>query len=140
MAVSQPAERRNIWPEGEANRMGFQIIPLAMLGAYLLYASYYYATPMFFLKVMLFLAHIRYRDIDIHFQERRIIVRFSKDGEEHVLVRPVDEELESRFWPMTVCSAFRHLLRDIRKGRLDDAETAGQEKAESNAIWDHSDR
>ena len=120
--------------------MGFQIIPLAMLGAYLLYASYYYATPMFFLKVMLFLAHIRYRDIDIHFQERRIIVRFSKDGEEHVLVRPVDEELESRFWPMTVCSAFRHLLRDIRKGRLDDAETAGQEKAESNAIWDHSDR
>ena len=120
--------------------MGFQIIPLAMLGAYLLYASYYYATPMFFLKVMLFIAHVRYRDIDIHFQERRIIARFSKDGEEHVVVRQVDEELESRFWPMTVCSAFRHLLRDIRKGRLDDAETAGEEKAESSAIWDHSDR
>ena len=107
--------------------MGFQIIPLAMLGAYLLYASYYYATPMFFLKVMLFIAHIRYRDIDIHFQERRIIARFSKDGEEHVVVRPVDEELESRFWPMTVCSAFRHLLRDIRKGRLYEAETASEE-------------
>ena len=119
--------------------MGFQIIPLAMLGAYLLYASYYYATPMFFLKVMLFIAHIRYRDIDIHFQERRIIARFSKDGEEHVVVRPVDEELESRFWPMTVCSAFRHLLRDIRKGRLYEAGTASEEDGESGVIHDHSD-
>ena len=83
--------------------MGFQIVPLAMLGAYLLYASYYYATPMFFLKVMLFLAHIRHRDIDIRFEERRIIARFSKGGEEHIVVRAVDEELESRFWPMTAC-------------------------------------
>jgi len=119
--------------------MGFQIIPLAMLGAYLLYASYYYATPMFFLKVMLFLAHIRYRDIDIHFQERRIIARFPKDGEEHVVVRPVDEELESRFWPMTVCSAFRCLLRDIRKGRLYEAETDEYECGEREASREHSD-
>ena len=59
--------------------MGFQIIPLVMLGAYLLYASYYYAAPMFFLKVMLFLAHIRHRDIDICFEERRTIARFTKD-------------------------------------------------------------
>ena len=76
--------------------MGFQVIPLVMLGAYILYASYYYATPMFFLKVMLFFAHIKYRDIDIRFEERRITVRFTKDGEEHVVSRPVDEELESR--------------------------------------------
>ena len=55
--------------------MGFQVIPLVMLGAYILYASYYYATPMFFLKVMLFYAHIKYRDIDIRFEERRITVR-----------------------------------------------------------------
>ena len=119
--------------------MGFQIIPLAMLGAYLLYASYYYATPMFFLKVMLFLAHIRYRDIDIHFQERRIIVRFSKDGEEHVVVRPVDEELESRFWPMTACSAFRRLLGDIRKGRLYETEAPCEGSGVSKADGERSD-
>ena len=102
--------------------MGFQIVPLAMLGAYLLYASYYYATPMFFLKVMLFLAHIRHRDIDIRF-----------------VVRAVDEELESRFWPMTACAAFRRLLGDIRKGRLYEAGTASEEDGESGVIHDHSD-
>ena len=119
--------------------MGFQIVPLAMLGAYLLYASYYYATPMFFLKVMLFLAHIRHRDIDIRFEERRIIARFSKCGEEHIVVRAVDEELESRFWPMTACAAFRRLLGDIRKGRLYEAGTASEEDGESGVIHDHSD-
>ena len=119
--------------------MGFQIIPLAMLGAYLLYASYYYATPMFFLKIMLFLAHIRHRDIDIHFEEKRIVARCTIEGEEHVVVRQVDEDLESRFWPMAVCSAFRHLLRDIRKGRLYEAGTASEEDGESGVIHDHSD-
>ena len=119
--------------------MGFQIIPLAMLGAYLLYASYYYATPMFFLKVMLFIAHIRYRDIDIHFQERRIIARYMKDGEERVAVRPVDEELESRFWPMTVCSAFRRLLHDIREGGGYESEAGCNENSESIAVRDRSD-
>ncbi len=130
-------EKKHLVGKGKVNVMGFQIIPLAMLGAYLLYASYYYATPMFFLKVMLFLAHIRHRDIDIRFEERRIIARFSKDGEEHVVVRPVDEELESRFWPMTVCSAFRRLLRDIRTGRLYDSEPNADEKDESKTVQDY---
>ena len=119
--------------------MGFQVIPLIMLGAYILYASYYYATPMFFLKVMLFFAHIKYRDIDIRFEERRITVRFTKDGEEHVVSRPVDEELESRFWPMTVCSAFRRLLMDIRKGRLYDSDLNPVVKDESKTIRDYLD-
>ena len=119
--------------------MGFQVIPLVMLGAYILYASYYYATPMFFLKVMLFLAHIKYRDIDIRFEERRITVRFTKDGEEHVVSRPVDEELESRFWPMTVCSAFRRLLRDIRKGRLYEGNPDSDEHDRGRVIRDRSD-
>ena len=111
-----------------ADFMGFQIIPLVMLGAYLLYASYYYAVPMFFLKVMLFLAHIRHRDIDICFEERRIIARFTKDGEERVAVCAIDVKLESRFWPMTACFAFRHLLRDIRTGRLYETGTACEKR------------
>lgn len=119
--------------------MGFQVIPLVMLGAYILYASYYYATPMFILKVMLFYAHIKYRDIDIRFEERRITARFTKDGEEHVVSRPVDEELESRFWPMTVCSAFRRLLRDIRKGRLYDSDLNPDGKDESRTMQDYLD-
>ena len=121
------------------NRMGFQLIPLAMLGAYILYASYYYATPMFFLKVMLFLAHIRYRAIDIHFEERRITARYSRDGEEHVVSCRVDEDLESRFWPMTACSAFRRLLRDIRKGRLYDSDLNPDGKDESRTMQDYLD-
>ena len=116
--------------------MGFQLIPLVMLGAYILYASYYYATPMFLLKVMLFFAHIRYRDIDIRFEERRITAYYSKDGEEHVAARPVDEDLDSRFWPMTACSAFRRLLGDIRKGRLNEVETGAEE---SGVFRDQSD-
>ena len=76
------------------------MIPIFLLGLYILYVSYYYATPMFFLKVMLFIAHIRYRDIDIRFEERRILVRFSRDGMKHVVERAVDEDLESRFWPI----------------------------------------
>ena len=97
--------------------MDIQFIPLILLGLYLLYISYYYATPMFFLKVMLFVTHIRYRDVDVRFEESRITVRFSESGEERVVVQPIDEELESRFWAMTVCSVFHGLLRDIRKGK-----------------------
>ena len=119
--------------------MGFQVIPLVMLGAYILYASYYYATPMFFLKVMLFYAHIKYRDIDIRFEERWITARFTKDGEEHVVSRPVDEDLESRFWPMTTCSAFRRLLRDIRKGILYDSDLNPDGKDESRTMQDYLD-
>ena len=121
------------------NVLGFQVIPLAMLGAYILYASYYYATPMFLLKVMLFFAHIKYRDIDIRVEERKITARFTKDGEEHVVSRPVDEELESRFWPMTVCSVFRRLLRDIRKGRLYAGNPDSDETDRDGMIRDHSD-
>ena len=112
----------------------FQMIPLVMLGAYLLYCSYYYATPMFFLKVMIFLAHIRYRDIEIRVDERSITVRLFRDGEERVAQRPVDEELESRFWPMTVCSEFRRLLADIRKGTAFRPGDCRDESGETEAV------
>ena len=116
--------------------MEFQFIPLIMLGLYVLYSSYYYATPMFFLKVMLFIAHIRYRDIDIRFEERKITVRFSRDGEEHVVERLVDEDLESRFWPMTVCSVFRGLLRDLRRGRLHEHAADSKGSGEAGTVQD----
>ena len=119
--------------------MEFQMIPIFLLGLYILYVSYYYATPMFFLKVMLFLAHIRYRDIDILFEERRITVRFSRNGTEHVAERTVDEDLESRFWPMSLCSAFRKLLRDLRKGNLSECSPTGDEAEQNPMIQDQSE-
>ena len=84
---------------GKINLDYLQIIPLLTLTLYFFYMTYYYAAPMFFLKIMLFLAHIRHRDIDICFEERRIIARFTKDGEERVAVCTIDVNMESRFWP-----------------------------------------
>ncbi len=93
-----------------------QLIPLLALTLYFIYLTYYYAAPMFWLKVMLFYAHIRYRDIDILFTTGKIVVTYSRDGEEHVLERRIEIDPTSRFLAMTVCSLFRGILRSIRTG------------------------
>ena len=80
-----------------------------------------------------------YVQISKIFEERRITARYSRDGEEHVVSCRVDEDLESRFWPMTACSAFRRMLRDIRKGRLYESDPAEAENGESGAMGDRSD-
>ena len=95
-----------------------QIIPLLTLVAYIFYCTYYYAVPMFCLKVLLFYAHIRYRDITILFRGGKITVTLTKNGEELLIERPVEIDPTSRFFAMTVRSMFRKLLRDIRKGRI----------------------
>ena len=95
-----------------------QIIPLLALTAYFFYLTYYYAAPMFCLKVLLFYAHIRYRDITILFRGGKITVELTKNGKELVIERPIEIDPTSRFFAMTVRSMFRQLLRDIRKGRI----------------------
>ena len=97
----------------------FQIIPIAALIVYFLYLSYYYAAPMFWLRVLLLIAYKKYRCREIRFTEDAITVTLTRDGEEHRMVRPLGVELESRFFPMTACSVMRGILRDLRKGAVE---------------------
>lgn len=97
----------------------FQIIPILALVMYFFYMTYYYAAPMFWLKVLLFFGHIRYRGADIRFTAGKIIVRIPKGDEEAVYERPLDLDPLSRHLAMTACAEFRALLRDIRKGRIE---------------------
>ena len=105
----------------------FQMIPLLTLAMYFLYLTYYYAAPMFWLKVLLFAAHIRYRDIDILFSDGRVTVRYRSEGEERILERPVEADPTSRFFAMTVCSATRGVLRDLRNGAFVTERKAAEE-------------
>ena len=93
-----------------------QLIPLLSLAAYLLYYTYYYAFPMFRLKLLLFYAHIRYRDIGVLFRSGKITVKLTRDGEARSLVRELDTDPTLRYFAMDVCSSFRRILRDIRRG------------------------
>ena len=93
-----------------------QLIPLLSLAAYFLYYTYYYAFPMFRLKLLLFFANLRYRDIDILFRSGKITVKLTRDGEARSLVREMDTDPTLRYFAMDVCSSFRGILRDIRKG------------------------
>ena len=95
-----------------------QLIPLLALTAYFVYLSYYYAAPMFRLKVMLFYAHLRYRPCEIRFVGGRITFRRVLDGEELLVERPVEVDIASRFLAFTTCREFRLLLRDLRKGTI----------------------
>ncbi len=95
-----------------------QLIPLLALTAYFFYLTYYYAAPMFRLKVMLFYAHLKYRDCEIRFIGGRITFRQMRDGEELRLERPVEVDFASRFLASTVCREFRGLLRDLRRGNV----------------------
>ena len=99
--------------------MGFQIVPLLALALYILYLSYYYATPMFFLKVLLFMAHLWYGCTDIRFTEGKIIVNYVRNGEEYVMERVLDVDPTSRFFAATVRSEFSSMLRRIRKGETE---------------------
>ena len=95
-----------------------QLIPLLSLTAYFFYLTYYYAAPMFFLKVLLFFAHIRYRGAEIRFRNGKITLRAEIDGEERVIERPVEIDPTSRFFAMTVRSTFRGMLREMKKGAM----------------------
>lgn len=101
-----------------------QIIPLLSLTAYFFYLTYYYAAPMFRLKVLLFMAHLKYRGVEIRFTDGKITVKMPEEN--RVTERPLEVDPTSRFFAMTVCSEFRKMLRDIgREKRLHDAEEDG---------------
>ena len=91
-----------------------QLIPILSLAGYFLYLTYYYAAPMFWIKVLLFTGHIKYRGADIRFRDGKITVKLQRGGEERVFERPLDMDPASRFFAMEVCSEFRALLREIR--------------------------
>ena len=115
-------------------RMGgtdyLQLIPLLALTLYFLYLTYYYAAPMFCLKVLLFYAHIKYPGADIRFADGKITMRYGTGGEEGKAERRLETDPTSRFFAMTVCSEFRGMLREIRRGSMDakedDAPPAGE--------------
>ena len=94
----------------------FQLIPLLSLTAYFFYLTYYYAAPMFCLKVLLFFAHLKYRGAEIRFFDGKITMRTGRDGEERFLERTVETDPTSRFFAMAVCSLFRGMLRELRTG------------------------
>ena len=96
----------------------FQLIPILTLVMYFFYMTYYYAVPMFILKILLFYGHIRWRGSFITFRGGKITVECRKDGKLTVYERPLDVDPSSRFLAMNVCSEFRGLLRDIRKGTV----------------------
>ena len=93
----------------------FQMIPILTLLAYFLYLTYYYAAPMFWLRVLMLIAYKKYHCTEVRFTEETISIRLLRDGAETVLEQPLGVELESRFFVMTACSVVRKLLRDLRK-------------------------
>ena len=103
----------------------FQIIPLLALTVYFFYMTYYCAAPMFCLKILLFYAHIKYRNADIRFRDEKIIMRYANGGEEHRIERALEIDPTSRFFAMTLCAEFRELLREIRKGVIVSDENDG---------------
>lgn len=93
-----------------------QLIPLLSLTAYFFYLAYYYAAPMFCLKVLLFYAHIKYRGVDIRFVGERITMKYENSEEERLIERTLATDPTSRFFAMTVCSEFRGMLREMKNG------------------------
>ena len=93
----------------------FQILPILALSLYVLYATYYYAAPMFCLKILLFIAYGIHHCTDIRFYDAKITVKIPIGGEERVIERPVDVDLVSRHLAATVLSEFRIVMKEIRK-------------------------
>ena len=93
----------------------FQIIPIAALIVYFLYLSYYYAAPMFWLRVLLLIAYKKYRCTEVRIGEETVTARYPKDGGEGVIEQPIGEDLVSRFFAMSLCSALRAVLAELRK-------------------------
>ncbi len=94
-----------------------QIIPLATLASYFLYLTYYYAAPMFWLRVLLLLAYKKHHCKEVVFSETSITVKYVKDGVECVLEEPIGVELDSRFFVSTACSVLSGILKTLRKER-----------------------
>ena len=93
-----------------------QLIPILTLAIYFLYVTYYCAVPMFILKILLFTAHMKYRNADIRFSDGKITVKYEKCGEEQVIERRLEIDPASRFFAMNVCSEFRGILKEMRTG------------------------
>ena len=93
----------------------FQILPILALSLYVLYATYYYAAPMFCLKILIFIAYGIHHCTDIRFYDAKITVKIPIGGEERVIQRLVDVDLASRHLAATVLSEFRIVMKEIRK-------------------------
>ena len=93
----------------------FQLLPILALSLYVLYSSYYYAVPMFCLKILIFIAYGIHRCTDIRFYDAKITVKIPISGEERVIERPVDVDLASRHLAATVLREFRAVMKEIRK-------------------------
>ena len=93
----------------------FQLLPILALSIYVLYSSYYYAVPMFCLKILIFIAYGIHRCTDIRFYDAKITVKIPISGEERVIERPVDVDLASRHLAATVLREFRAVMKEIRK-------------------------
>ena len=96
----------------------FQLIPLLILVGYFCYLTYYIAAPMFYLRILLFLAYKKFRCSTVRFGEEKITVNVLLDGEERVLEKPLDADPSSRFFVMALCSALKSILKDIKKGNV----------------------
>ena len=122
----------------------FQIIPLLALTVYFFYMTYYYAAPMFCLKILLFYAHMKYSHADIRFRDEKIIMRYENNGEECVIERQMESDPTSRFFAMTLCAEFRELLREIKRGRIvsneDDGLSAGKRARRTGRQGTEEDR
>ena len=90
-----------------------QVMMVFSLLAYFLYLTYYYAAPMFWLRVLMFVAYKKYRCSEVRFTEETISVRFTRAGEESSIEQPLGVELESRFFVITACSVLRGMLREL---------------------------
>ena len=107
-----------------------QIIPILTLVMYMFYMTWYYALPMFLLKLLLFYGHIRWRGCFISFRDGKITVEHRKDGKLTVYERPLDVDPASRHMAMDVCAEFRSMLREIRKGTAEAGRPAVKEESD----------
>lgn len=98
----------------------FQVMPIFTLLAYFLYLSYYYAAPMFWLRVLMFIGYKKYRCTEIHITEENILVKYSQDGEEREVRHELGVDLSSRFFVMTACSVLRGIFRQMRRSAVEE--------------------
>ena len=96
----------------------FQLIPLLILAGYFCYLTYYIAAPMFYLRVLLFIAYKKFCCSEVRFGEEKITVKVMLNGEDRVIEKPLDADPSSRFFVMALCSALKGILKDIRKGNV----------------------
>ena len=76
----------------------FQLIPLLILAGYFCYLTYYIAAPMFYLRVLLFIAYKKFCCSEVRFGEEKITVKVLLNGEDRVIEKPLDADPSSRFF------------------------------------------